>query len=346
MGKEKRPHFTIKETKAYAALFKRLFTSLGLGHLYGKAMKTSLVGVYSVMLQHSMNVEVENPNERSPEVIKFIQKKLKKRMLPESKIQPPISVNTFFTAFFYFRVFVNSEELKGTEWVQGLSEDLEQLYLSEAETAYSHLAVSLYFSLVRHNNFKLGLYSFEIKPFLDKGCFSPFKIILRLHKAQIREFVLDNCTRKAYRVARCDINGEIIWGTCRYRERDYPVYIQSHALDALEKRVDTFRISKLRLYVSESVQKGKLEFYKGKYLLEFQIEDTKYGYFVCAVSCDCIILRTFLFLTYDGTPEGEAINRALEVDKAAKDYLGLDKVSSLVETLMEAERARDAEMVE
>jgi hypothetical protein len=143
------------------------------------------------------------------------------------------------------------------------------------------------------------------------------------------DFELDGVVRKAYRVGRCGKGSVITWSQYNFQGREYPIYIQSHAIEALEKRIDTTRTSILLFHLAHSLEKTELRYYEGKYLLTYRISNnTKVGYFVCSFVSGSLVLRTFLFITYDGTPEGDLINVKMELDKQSKTYMGLDKYST------------------
>jgi hypothetical protein len=146
---------------------------------------------------------------------------------------------------------------------------------------------------------------------------------------EVREFELDSVKRIAYRVGRCGKGSVVKWYSYFFQGREYPIYIQNHAIDALEKRVDTGKTSLLLFHLATSLEKPELRFYEGKYLLTYRITNNiKVGYFVCSFVSKCIVLRTFLFITYDGTPEGDLVNIKLELDRQSKAYLGLEKYST------------------
>lgn len=146
---------------------------------------------------------------------------------------------------------------------------------------------------------------------------------------EVREFELDSVIRKTYRVGRCGKGSVAKWYSYFFQGREYPIYIQNHAIDALEKRIDNSKTTLLLFHLAMSLEKPELRFYEGKYLLTYRIGNKiKAGYFVCSFVSGCIVLRTFLFITYDGTPEGDLVNVKLELDRQSKTYMGLEKFST------------------
>ncbi|HEX2956292.1 MAG TPA: hypothetical protein VHO70_05655, partial [Chitinispirillaceae bacterium] len=185
-------------------------------------------------------------------------------------------------------------------------------------------------SLVYNSDFRNALFAFDYEEKSGKtkmGC--SFRIVLYKVDPVVMEFELDGVRRRAYRVGRCGKGSVVAWSRYSFLGREYPVYIQNHAVEALEKRIDTTKTSLLLFYLTFSLEKPELRYYEGKYLLTYRIDNnTKVGYFVCSFVSGCLVLRTFLFITYDGTPEGDLINVKLELDKRSKAYMGLGKYST------------------
>jgi hypothetical protein len=66
----------------------------------------------------------------------------------------------------------------------------------------------------------------------------------------------------------------------------------------------------------------------------------KVGYLVATVVRNVILIRTFLFLTMDGTPEGTKLYQRLGLRRAAKTLLKLDDLT----TFMDTDIAADVEL--
>lgn len=104
-----------------------------------------------------------------------------------------------------------------------------------------------------------------------------------------------------------------------------PVYIQRHALNRLNERLDLY--SGL---VHEAIASGfDAETYEwhhrnGKALVAFRILKKKVGYLVVSYEQDILIIRSFLFLTNNGTPEGNKLIGLTKLAPLDKSYLGVD----------------------
>ena len=68
----------------------------------------------------------------------------------------------------------------------------------------------------------------------------------------------------------------------------------------------------------------------GRYLIEYRIGESKIGYMVGEYIAGAILLKTFLFITNNGTPEGRKLYELYGLGKLDKKYLMLDKLSSYI----------------
>ncbi|HEX3009573.1 MAG TPA: hypothetical protein VHO90_18355 [Bacteroidales bacterium] len=118
----------------------------------------------------------------------------------------------------------------------------------------------------------------------------------------------------------------------------YPlkVYIQKHAVDRIKERLGDF-FDKLNFFlVSKAIfdcEAVRTE--EDSYLISCKYESIKLGYFKASVIGDKILIRTFLFLTNNGTPEGKKLETLLGVQKEDKKYLGIDKLNLFINSDIE-----------
>jgi hypothetical protein len=80
----------------------------------------------------------------------------------------------------------------------------------------------------------------------------------------------------------------------------------------------------------------------GNYLFEFAINNYKVGYFRGDIVEDKIILRTFLFLINNGTPEYKKLHATTGLKKEDTIYLAINKLSAFINSdLASNERAKE-----
>lgn len=114
-------------------------------------------------------------------------------------------------------------------------------------------------------------------------------------------------------------------------ETPMKVYIQSHALLRLAERLDCFTTGLLHLNLYHSLKDAKV-FYDnhGNILIEYRFFDTKAGYLRLDIVNEAIVIRTFLFITNNGTPEGQLLEKNTGLQKLDKKYLAIDKLSTFM----------------
>ncbi len=116
--------------------------------------------------------------------------------------------------------------------------------------------------------------------------------------------------------------------------RPLPVFVQGHALDNLYRKearalfidegewlVHDYLWQSLRLPVIQPHPKQE-----GAFLVDYRLNMHKLGYLFVQPVNDVVLVRTFLFLTMDGTPEGNALWKRLRLRKEDKRQLELDKI--------------------
>jgi|SRR5665647_517855 len=109
------------------------------------------------------------------------------------------------------------------------------------------------------------------------------------------------------------------------------IYVQSHALMRLSERIDCVMPSILHQNMYSSFVEPKIYFDShNNLLIEYRIYGTRTGYFKIDIVGDIVVVRTFLFLTNNGTPEGELLGKNTGLKMLDKKYLLIDKLSTFI----------------
>lgn len=118
--------------------------------------------------------------------------------------------------------------------------------------------------------------------------------------------------------------------------KPFTVFIQAHALNRLEERLDGIITGLLQFNLFDSLMKQKVcKSKKGEYLFDYFLFGKKVGYLCGNLVDDKIIIRTFLFITNNGTPEGEKLHANTGIMKEDKMYLAIDKLSTFIRSDIE-----------
>jgi hypothetical protein len=159
-----------------------------------------------------------------------------------------------------------------------------------------------------------------------------------------RQVILEKKKRVAFRVGVPDYPGEnVAWVTFprnfllsgfSQKHGQLDLYIQSHALHRFDERTRGLGTDgSLRLSLNHSLEDPAVVEYKdGSGLLAFTHEEKRFGYFLFTLLDDMLLLRTFLFLTNTGTPEGKKLDKLLGIRKIDKQYLELDTAYAFMNT--------------
>lgn len=181
----------------------------------------------------------------------------------------------------------------------------------------------------------------EVRAYVEGRLGVVYCIDLYARKTEVQTFKVEGTNRPAYRVgyylssdtSRLSFVGIKPEQIFLPPGKEMPVYIQMHALDRLGERLDDIITSILffNLYASLTALKARKN-RKGELLFEFSLFGKKVGYFVALVIGQQILLRTFLFLTNNGTPEGEKLHSNTGIMKDDKIFLQIDKLSTFLES--------------
>jgi hypothetical protein len=131
-------------------------------------------------------------------------------------------------------------------------------------------------------------------------------------------------------------SSEITWNLAQLgignEDRNLPVYISTYAIERLHERIPLFpHLSALHRMMRDSLEERRLhpEGETDKYLVEAGRPERKLGYFVVEVYADFVFVRTFLFLTMQGTPEARCLRQELGLSRIAIEHFKLDNFFTL-----------------
>lgn len=183
-------------------------------------------------------------------------------------------------------------------------------------------------------------YKHEIvsSPDLGKGIHNVVNLFS--HEVESAVFTIDGHSRPVKRVGWAiaykgiewvDLKPSLIAVNSINAETPMKVYIQSHALLRLAERLDCFTTGLLHLNLYHSLKDAKV-FYDnhGNVLIEYRFFDTKAGYLRLDIVNGAIVIRTFLFVTNNGTPEGQLLEKNTGLQLLDKKYLAIDKLSTFM----------------
>jgi hypothetical protein len=163
------------------------------------------------------------------------------------------------------------------------------------------------------------------------------KIRLRMERTASGSVKIDGNSREVFQVGWSDFIGKLAFSFADTEKLvqgsdglvRLPVYIQKHALMRLSERL--------------SMQKGLMLFMlwqlfdadihcvqsQNTHLIAFDYDGKRLGYLVSDLVEEKLVIRTFLFLTNDGTPEGKRLASLTKLKKLDKQYLEIDTLKGI-----------------
>jgi hypothetical protein len=185
-------------------------------------------------------------------------------------------------------------------------------------------------------------YIIEIKLItgMDKDNANYFSIQINTLKPDVTEFDIDGERRKAFRLGKPFPNGKIDWikvkppdtGVMKWQSK-LDVYIQAHAIRRMYERLDLLTTESARtdLYFTFLFETEPI-FENNILLIPYKVVTQTIGYFKGDISDGKIILRTFLFLTNEGTPEARRLKEIAGLSKIDISYWKIDTLRNFVES--------------
>lgn len=183
--------------------------------------------------------------------------------------------------------------------------------------------------------FTFGLVQKDKKRKIDHFCLNLF-----FESSEVRSIRINGSKRNVYRIGRTRHDEGIYWAKihpslinqkfCK-KSGEFNVYIQEHGIQRLYERLDSF-ISREYLHYElyQAVINRKISTCDGKTLLEYKLIGWKVGYLLIDIHENIALIRTFLFITNDGTPEGVKLKKKTGLESLDKQYWAIDKLSTFV----------------
>jgi hypothetical protein len=114
--------------------------------------------------------------------------------------------------------------------------------------------------------------------------------------------------------------------------KEIPVYISQHAISRLQERVPMAPfLSALHTMMFDSLAHPTIcpAVDQEGFLVELCVAAGKVGYFLVEVHSEFVFVRTFLFLTMQGTPEAKCLRERLGLSRSDIEYFKLDNYLTL-----------------
>ncbi len=179
---------------------------------------------------------------------------------------------------------------------------------------------------------------------LDKSIFYN-NCFVHIEKPKSELLEIDGKSRSIFRVGLRNQNIGVTWLTMTPDQlgmsgvmEQFPlkIYVQSHVVERLKERLSPFfNDHEYIILINAIVDKNVCSSDDGSFLFAYRFMEKKIGYLKATIIGDKLLFRTFLFITNNGTPEGKKLANLLGVQKEDKKYLGIDKLSTFINSDIE-----------
>jgi len=235
----------------------------------------------------------------------------------------------------------NDEISRACHLVSTMYDDLGQkrlyTFLSELKTVSD---------IEAKNNFMLNKYAKNRQMLINYANTVDFRIhhnvFIDTLPLEVRHITMDNENRPIIQLGRVVYSGsapklqgitipiEQLNQQTQFGKLSVPVYFQQHALNRLMERtgikVPGYALTMIKLAFAKPVI---LPTANNRFLIEYEIECLKVGYFLTELKDGILVVRTFLFLTNSGTPEGNKLAQMTRLQKKDREYLAIDNLRTL-----------------
>jgi hypothetical protein len=158
-----------------------------------------------------------------------------------------------------------------------------------------------------------------------------------------KKITINGNARTCFRLGFPDENFELAWVSVQAStiglkgKRNFPVYCQRHAAIRIEERLSPFTYFECMMMTATSISANTpvVHINRNTYLFPVYFDKMKIGYYLASLCDEIIVLRTFLFITSSGTPEGKKLDQLTGFTKLDKTFLAIDKISSMLNLKIE-----------
>ncbi len=285
------------------------------------------------------------PNDIMKKMKEYTSLALKETYIQFTEDDRYISLNDFFSVF--LSILSLEKMIKYGDFIFARIVKDELIKIAENEellrTAFSKLSFVITTIALQFSNLQKQLYYFDIKNALltINGLHIQHQISVYCCKPEIAHVKIHQENRPVIRFGLAIRLNEITYLSIKpsdlnlkntFASLPHDVYIQSHALNRLKERLDCMdeRIIYFTLFIALS-ENPKLCFDKYNHkMLEFKFFETKLGYLPIEITDGKIVIKTFLFITNNVTPEGIILEKYSGFQKEEHKHLSLDKLSTFM----------------
>ncbi len=285
------------------------------------------------------------PKEQFKEMISLFSISLKEIYIPFTPDDRLMSLNDFFTVCLSINNLERTIKYGDFLMARVVKDELKKITENDklVKTGLAKLAELLRAVGIQYSDLQKQLYYFNLKVKIieENGIHIQHRILVYCQKPEIAYVNINKEYRPVIRFGLVEEYSGIKWLSIKPSQLDlkntfadlpHDIYIQSHALIRLKERLDCMEDQFILFTLYQSLKYSpKLCYDKHKHMmLEYRIVDEKLGYLPIEITDGKIVIKTFLFVTNNVTPEGMMLEKYTGFQKEEEKYLSIDKLSTFV----------------
>lgn len=336
---------------AQKAKNERMFSLLGIHHLYQLLDEKSKDKLARVRISATLIEATPGCNDqRSKEVIENIKQAFRSfetsteiLLLTGKKI----TLRDFKTTLTSIFLCMESEKISVGPHTKEIKKEINNLLSKYIDIwlGVDQQSKDFFDDLCTHiSSLKYGIYypkeTYKEKPMTsleDSWSTSPVFLFNR-EIPNHRQLNFDGKKREVYQMGFPELNKGVRWTQVASERlglpygKSYPCYIQQHAIVRLTERIGIFSESVSVFQACLSLEQGKVLRMPNSeaFYFELKILNIKLGYLVTYLIDEMLVVKTFIFVTQSGSPEGKRIEAAMGLKRDDKDYIGMSTLKGFL----------------
>lgn len=331
--------------KEYFHRLNKIAQASGAYEVFKKLSKKELV-ILEYSKVSAFRVEEANPGRLKNQELKILKSyvsdymKFTKFTIKEG--YPQISLHDYFSAGVglrhYLRVLEDDEYPLATEIKEAFADFMKMV--NEDDIPRQLLGTQAQAMAWTISTIDKGYFWFEYSVVAEKGLMGYDCYKTYIFEPEIKHFKINGTNRPAFRIGFVQDKDGVTWmklkaaklgNNSSFADLALDIYIQSHALLRLKERLDGFIDPELHSNLFLSLLMPRVvENFQGKSLIEYRFYQDKVGYLVAEIVDGAVLIKTFLLLTNDGTPEGAKLKELAGLSQVDKKYFEIDKLSTFL----------------
>ncbi|TRX65887.1 hypothetical protein [Carboxylicivirga sp. M1479] len=270
-----------------------------------------------------------------------------KRLINElnSKTRTTEGVSFRTIDFLYVFALFNAKLIYLVNQFPNEEKENKKLYSEQEETLnvfYNCYASDIFCAIIRYSNPTKAYYTADVEENYVNQYNQSLELTPKMNSIPIRKKQLKtkDQIRTIYQMGKMQAGNQFEWISVYYQshdsEKNYKsqklnLFIQAHAIKRMSERLDIIDEQSINFSLwKNTCDNIEIIQHKNTLLTPVKIYDINIGYFVIEPINDMLIIKTFLFITHNCTPEGDKLKELTGLGKSDISYWKIDRLSTFM----------------